>query len=121
MVGPMTRSLLVGCLVLSVVGMFGVADARAQSCLGDCDGDNTVEINELILGVNISLGNQPISVCPAFGGLPVSISDLIRAVLNSLEGCPPLPTPTITPTEEPTATATDVPPSETPTLSLIHI
>jgi hypothetical protein len=61
------------------------------SCVGDCDGDGEVSIGELILGVNISLGNQQISACPAFdanGDGGVGINELIQAVNNALEGCP---------------------------------
>jgi hypothetical protein len=61
------------------------------TCVGDCDGDGEVSIGELITGVNISLGNQQISVCPAFdanGDGQVGINELIQAVNNALEGCP---------------------------------
>jgi hypothetical protein len=50
-----------------------------------------IAINELILGVNISLGLQPIDACPAFdpdGSGTVTINELIQAVNNSLNGCP---------------------------------
>jgi hypothetical protein len=30
-----------------------------------CNGDGTVAINEIIGAVNISLGNSPVSTCPA--------------------------------------------------------
>ena len=36
------------------------------ACVGDCNGNGTVTVNELIVGVNIALGNQPASTCPAF-------------------------------------------------------
>lgn len=60
------------------------------TCVGDCNGDGAVVINELITGVNISLGSRPISACPAFDNNDngqVEISELIRAVNNSLDGC----------------------------------
>lgn len=60
-------------------------------CVGDCDGNGVVAINELVLGVNIALGQQPISVCEAFdrnGSGEVTIDELITAVTNALEGCP---------------------------------
>ncbi len=62
----------------------------APACVGDCDGDGTVAINELILGVNIALGNQQLSVCPAFDANQngsVAINELITAVNNALAGC----------------------------------
>src|SRR5262249_58715806 len=37
----------------------------AIACVGDCNGDGVVTINELILAVNIALGDAPISACPA--------------------------------------------------------
>jgi len=63
----------------------------ASSCVGDCNGDGQVAINELIQGVNISLGSLDVSVCPAMdenGDGQVSINELIRAVNNALGGCP---------------------------------
>lgn len=65
--------------------------APPPGCAGDCNGDDTVAINEMILGVNISLGQRDVSACPAFdtsGNGSVEIAELIRAVRNSLDGCP---------------------------------
>jgi len=84
---------------------------RAQ-CTGDCSGDNTVAINELIIGVGIALGSRPPADCPAFQNASgmVDITQLIRAVNFALNGCPRVAT--VTPTETisvaPTATATPV-------------
>ena len=108
---------------LAVVGCaLGVlllgAPAQAQ-CVGDCNGDGMVAINELITGVNIALGTQPVSACPAFanGQGEVDIAQLIKGVNNALNGCPVVDTPTATevPTEPATATVTEAP-TETPTL-----
>jgi hypothetical protein len=63
----------------------------AGGCVGDCDGSGNVAINELILGVSISLGTAPLSECPSFDCQQtgqVAISCLITAVNNSLNGCP---------------------------------
>ena len=73
-------------LVLALAG----APARAQ-CVGDCNGSGAVEINELIIGVNIALGNLPVSQCPSFdcennGTVPINC--LIQGVNNALDGCP---------------------------------
>ena len=49
-----------------------------------------VTIDELIRGVNIALGNTPLSNCPAFdanGDGEVTIDELIRAVNAALDGC----------------------------------
>jgi len=81
------------------------------SCVGDCNGDGQVTINELILGVNIALGVAPVSACEAFANNAgvVDIAQLIKGVNNALDGCPAGPTPTNTPpvvVGTPTATPT---------------
>jgi hypothetical protein len=50
-----------------------------------------VTINELLVAVNIALGSQPLSACPAVdasGGGEVSIAELILAIANAQNGCP---------------------------------
>ena len=66
------------------------ATATALTCTGDCDGDGSVAINELIGGVNIALGSAPVDSCVAFdrdGDRSVSIDELIAAVNVALSGC----------------------------------
>ncbi|MBX3027839.1 autotransporter-associated beta strand repeat-containing protein [bacterium] len=61
------------------------------TCAGDCDGNGAVGINELVLGVNIALGNERVDRCPGFdsnGDGQVGIAELIAAVNNALGGCP---------------------------------
>ena len=75
-----------GCVAL----LASSARVQAQPCVGDCDGDGMVAINELITGVNIALGTSPVSACPSFdanGDGEVSISELIQAV-NFALGAP---------------------------------
>jgi hypothetical protein len=60
------------------------------ACLGDCDGSGTVTVNELVIGVDIALGNLSINACPvldANGDLTVEINELVAAVDNALNGC----------------------------------
>lgn len=61
------------------------------SCAGDCDGNTTVSVNELITMVNIALGAAPVSTCTA-GDLDssgtIEINEIITAVNNALNGCP---------------------------------
>jgi hypothetical protein len=64
---------------------------NSPPCVGDCLGTGMVEVNELITGVNIALGNQPVTACLAFdanGDGMVSINELIAAVNDALNGCP---------------------------------
>ena len=59
-------------------------------CVGDCDDSGDVAINELIIGVNISLGTADIGQCLAFDNNDsgeVEINELIGGVNSSLAGC----------------------------------
>jgi subtilase family protein len=61
-----------------------------QACAGDCDGNDTVTIEELIQGVNIALGALPFEACPAFdanGDGAVTVDDLVAAVNKALSAC----------------------------------
>src|SRR5262249_11199253 len=54
-------------------------------------GGGAVSINELVTGVGIAQGLQPIDACAAFdadGGGNVSINELVAAVSSALNGCP---------------------------------
>jgi hypothetical protein len=68
------------------------ADATEYVCVGDCDGDGRVAINELILGVNIVLDAQAVTACSAFQNLEglegiVDVAQLVAGVNNALNGC----------------------------------
>jgi hypothetical protein len=59
-------------------------------CTGDCNGDGVVTVNELVVGVNIALGNASLAACPAFdrdANGEVTIVELITAVNAALNGC----------------------------------
>ena len=59
-------------------------------CVGDCSGDGTVSIDELVKAVNIALGSVSIDVCPAAdrnGNGMVTIDELLAAVNAALGGC----------------------------------
>jgi len=97
-------------------------------CVGDCNGDNIVSINEIIIGVNVALGIEGVGSCDAFKNPmgDVNIAQLLKGVANLLNGCwgPPRDTPTSTPTDtvviptvSPIATATVVP-TASPTLTI---
>ena len=79
-------------------------------CVGDCNGDGVVLVNELVVGVNITLETRPITDCPAFNvmeDLRVSISELVLGVRALLDGCePPVPSATRTPSVTPTPSIT---------------
>jgi hypothetical protein len=59
-------------------------------CGGDCDGDGTVTVNELVTGVDMALGTLALDVCPGFdtnGDLMVEVDELVAAVDHALSGC----------------------------------
>ena len=107
-------------------------------CTGDCNGDGTVTVNELIQGVGIALGQSALALCPVIdrnGNGVVSVDELLTAVNALLGGCPAPPTATastshtatLTPTATPSASATLTPsppptasPTPTPTATLNH-
>jgi streptogramin lyase len=60
------------------------------TCLGDCNGDGSVTIGDLIRGVNVALQLQPVGTCLAVdadGDSRVTIGELISAVLRAVRGC----------------------------------
>jgi hypothetical protein len=66
------------------------ATATAPACIGDCNGDGGVAINELIGGVNIALGIASVDSCKAAdrnGNRKVSIDELVAAVGVAQTSC----------------------------------
>jgi len=60
------------------------------SCVGDCNADGTVTVNELIVGVNLFLGEVPLGACPAFDvnrdGV-VLVNEVVAGVNSALGPC----------------------------------
>jgi hypothetical protein len=120
----MAQRVRVAVLFFSLLGsMCLVPPATLAACPGDCRGDGTVTVDDLLIGVNLILEIVPLSRCPVFdvnGDAHVTIDDLIIALNAALNGCPatPTPTPTGTPTVTPTPTVTDTPTATvTPTVN----
>ncbi|MCK6554629.1 hypothetical protein L6Q96_08640, partial [Candidatus Binatia bacterium] len=63
--------------------------ATPAACTGDCDATGSVGIDELLIFVNISLGNAQLAACPRGvpAGAEVDITLIIRAVNNAMNGC----------------------------------
>ena len=92
---------------MALVALLGAAGPVRAACPGDCDGGGSVDVSELIRGVNIALGNLQLTACPAFdttGDGTVAVNELIAAVNATLNGCPATPTPTTPADPTPTAT-----------------
>ncbi|MGD9764315.1 MAG: hypothetical protein AB7V27_11415 [Candidatus Binatia bacterium] len=62
------------------------ATVSPAACLGDCDGNGAVAVNELVLAVNIVLEVAEPSACSSYPP-PVTVSSLVTAVNNLLRGC----------------------------------
>jgi hypothetical protein len=61
-----------------------------HSCLGDCDGQSGVTVDEIVKGVDIALGAAPLDTCAQFDADrsgTVVITELVKAVNNALHGC----------------------------------
>jgi hypothetical protein len=62
-------------------------------CAGDCNGNGSVDIDELVRGVTIALDVLTLDECPVFDSTStgtVTIDELVRAINASLHGCDPL-------------------------------
>lgn len=62
-----------------------------RRCVGDCDGSGDVVINELIIMVNVALGNAEVSACNAGDrddNGTIDISEIIAAVNSAAAECP---------------------------------
>ena len=81
---------------LAFAGLVLLPAPAAPVCTGDCDGNRTVTVAELVQGVEIALGDTSAS-CTAFdrnGDDSVTVDELAVAVDAALNGCPPEATPT---------------------------
>jgi hypothetical protein len=83
------------------------------TCVGDCDGNRAVSIDELISGIDVTLGTLPLERCQRINcngeAARATVDCLTDAVSNALYGCgtpPPTRTATLAPTATPTKTFT---------------
>jgi len=59
-------------------------------CLGDCNGDGRVTIDDVVRAVGVLLGGNFLatcSACDANGDGRITVDELVRAVGNLLSGC----------------------------------
>jgi hypothetical protein len=83
--------------VLAVISTFS---SPAAACVGDCDGNGAVTIDEIVKGLSIDLGTVPLSSCPNFdrnNDGRVDVDEMLAAVNVALGGgcadATPSPTP----------------------------
>jgi hypothetical protein len=112
---PTTKTL---CVLTAALLLTRVARAASDStCVGDCNENSVVTVEEILTMANIALGAAPIAACQAGDADhndQITVDEILTAVHNALTSCPaPVATETPTPvaTELPTAS-----PTATPTL-----
>ena len=80
-------ALFLFCAVLS--GAF-MAQAGTNPCLGDCNGDRALTVEEIVKMVNVALGVEELSGCPSAdrdGDGNVTIDEILIALNMALLGC----------------------------------
>jgi YVTN family beta-propeller protein len=67
----------------------GVFSIQQGVCIGDCSGDGTVTVDEVITLVNIALGDVPPAACPSGvpSGAEVDVVLIMQSVNSALAGC----------------------------------
>ncbi|HEX7406918.1 MAG TPA: choice-of-anchor Q domain-containing protein [Candidatus Binatia bacterium] len=71
--------------------------ASPTTCIGDCNGDGQVTVDEILTMVNIALGNTAVTMCEAGYANQdgqITVNEILSAVNNALDGCPDQVTPT---------------------------
>lgn len=67
------------------------AELILTRCTGDCDGDNSTTVDEIVRMVNIALGTQSLILCRPGDTVvdgQVTVDEIVTAVNNALGGCP---------------------------------
>lgn len=77
--------------VSQVIVNESVVTVSSAACAGDCGQDGEVTVEELVLMVNIALGNGSVSQCmpgDSNGDGSITVEEIVKAVNNALNGCP---------------------------------
>lgn len=67
------------------------SDRAAAACVGDCNSNSAVVINELVTGVGLSLGSRNVATCRNFDpddNQTVTVNELVQGVRSAIRGCP---------------------------------
>lgn len=75
----------------AVLMMLLLANSPVNACVGDCDGDGQVLVDELVRGVTVALGGADLEECGAFDrnfDAAITVDELLVAVTAALSGCP---------------------------------
>lgn len=74
---------------VTLTGGLRIAETLSP-CIGDCDENHVVDIEELIQGIEITLGTRSLAQCMAFdvsGDERVTVDELTQAVHSAVDGC----------------------------------
>jgi len=69
-------------------GVFSIQ--QVSVCVGDCNDDGTVTVDEILTMVNIALGNAPVTTCEAGDANhdgQITVDEILTAVNDTLNGC----------------------------------
>jgi hypothetical protein len=80
--------------MVGVLTVVAVVRSGAATCIGDCDGNGSVSIGEILTGVTIALGTTTVEACSGLdsnGDGRVTITELVGAVGAALHGCARFP------------------------------
>src|ERR1043166_883462 len=80
-----------GLVLAALLATFSIVGPARGLCPGDCNGDGSVTINELLRGVNLALGAGAYRLCPpadVSGDGQVTIDEILGAVNMALAACP---------------------------------
>lgn len=84
--------------VMMVAAALLRASSAAHACGGDCSGDARVTVDEVLVGVNLALGDGSLAACRIFDQSndgEVTVDELLGAVNSALDGCPALAIDTV--------------------------
>ena len=71
-------------------GVFDIEQVGPIACVGDCNGDHTVTVDELAAMAGVALGNAAAASCVASDpnrDNRVTIDEILTAVNKALQGC----------------------------------
>ena len=100
-------------LVVLAASYAGQAELTlAQTCVGDCDGNGMVSVDENVLGLTMILEDLPMKICPSFdadSNGEITVNEIVVSIADTLYGCGVRPTRTPTPSPTRTHTITRTP------------
>ena len=78
-------------LCFALLSLTSSAQAEtASTCLGDCGGDGQVTVDEILIMLNIALGEATVTDCGSGDGNQdgqITVDEILSAVTNALDGC----------------------------------